>query len=89
MALYIGAVSYAYTIYAFALYGLMLHRLDPDSYKGIQATSAIVEMWEFLYYSVVTITTLGYGDINPESFTAQYDANCGLRHQHQNLVWSI
>ncbi len=44
---------------------------QPGSFKGL--TEAVAPAWntDFVYYSFVTITTLGYGDITPLSQTAR------------------
>ena len=44
-------------------YGL-LETLEPGSFRGITATDP-QSSWEFIYFSLVTMTTLGYGDITP------------------------
>ena len=51
---------------------LMLLVFDPNAFNGIEAAE-----WEHLffrvaYYSYVTLTTLGYGDISPASDIAQF-----------------
>ncbi|MCD6224625.1 MAG: two pore domain potassium channel family protein [Deltaproteobacteria bacterium] len=57
-------------ICAFFLIGLMwayifatLHFLQPDAFHFSQGAS--IENSPFIYYSFVTLTTLGYGDITP------------------------
>jgi voltage-gated potassium channel len=46
-------------VWAFAYYLLEIYQ--PNSFKGIEKRSD--DMWDFFYYSFVTLTTLGYGDI--------------------------
>jgi hypothetical protein len=46
-------------VWAFAYYLLEIYQ--PNSFKGIEERSD--DMWDFFYYSFVTLTTLGYGDI--------------------------
>jgi len=46
-------------VWAFAYY--LLEIFEPNSFKGIEKRSD--DMWDFFYYSFVTLTTLGYGDI--------------------------
>lgn len=46
-------------IWAYAYY--LLEIFQPNSFKGIEQQSN--DMGDFLYYSFVTLTTLGYGDI--------------------------
>lgn len=45
----------------------MLARLEPGSFRGMQESGAA----DFFYFSFVTLTTLGYGDISPVTDTAQ------------------
>ena len=51
-----------------AIYGVILW-LEPGAI--IASTGAEVQWQQLLYYSYVTLTTLGYGDILPVSFYAQ------------------
>jgi voltage-gated potassium channel len=44
---------------------LIINMAIPDSFHGLAATDIGAQLSEFLYYSFVTITTLGYGDIVP------------------------
>lgn len=46
-------------VWAFAYYLLEIYQ--PNSFKGIEERSD--DMWDFFYYSFVTLTTVGYGDI--------------------------
>ena len=73
-ALYMAFVSYIYTIYYFALLNYSIYKIDTVCFSGIIETSKLGEFWQFFYYSVITITTLGYGDINPEGFITQLTA---------------
>jgi len=54
------SIAYAVTEYA-----------QPGSFKGV--TEAVAPAWnrDWVYYSFVTITTLGYGDITPLTETAR------------------
>jgi hypothetical protein len=49
----------------------VLHMFSPGSFKGFVPTGG--EGWnsEWLYFSFVTMTTLGYGDISPVTATAR------------------
>ena len=69
--LYEGIVSYGFSIYYFAFIYFVIHRFSPDSFDGVKATTPIGTLWVFIYYSVVTITTVGYGDIVPRTPIAQ------------------
>jgi hypothetical protein len=70
-SLYVGIISYGYTIYFFAYINFIIHRFSPDSFGGVTATAPVATLWTFVYYSTITITTLGYGDIVPKSSIAQ------------------
>jgi len=48
-----------------ALMYTFLDLLYPDSFTGLNAVTTGMITWEFVYYSFVTLTTLGYGDITP------------------------
>ena len=39
---------------------------------GLGGTEPITSPWEAFYFSVVTITTLGYGDISPTNKIGQF-----------------
>ncbi len=52
-------------LWSFA-YALLL-QLDPDAFRGVEADGAA----DLFYFSFVTLTTLGYGDIVPVSQTAE------------------
>ncbi len=41
-----------------------LEEFAPGSFRGIAGTGSAAT-WEFVYFSMVTMTTLGYGDITP------------------------
>ncbi len=49
----------------------VLEYLQPDSFKGL--TELVSPVWnpDWIYFSFVTITTLGYGDITPLTQTAR------------------
>lgn len=54
-------VFYPLTIFFFALFNGTIYKFKPDSFQPSEGLS----LFDFIYYSVVTITTLGYGDIRP------------------------
>ena len=39
--------------------------MQPDSFKGLAVTNIEMRLFELTYYSYVTLSTLGYGDITP------------------------
>jgi voltage-gated potassium channel len=53
-------------IYAFIYKQLIV--FDHDAFKGLYHSSSFID---FLYFSIVTITTTGIGDIHPLSHTAR------------------
>lgn len=61
------ASLYHWTIFT-AFFGLV-ERLQPDSFAS--SSGAEIGWQQFLYYSYVTLTTLGYCDITPVKFYAQ------------------
>jgi voltage-gated potassium channel len=70
-----NAIS-AYLLFglAWALSYWAIHTADPASFQGMAPPSKndeFVKFSETVYYSFVTMTTLGYGDITPESRIAQ------------------
>lgn len=69
--LYAGTIAYAFTVYYFAFMSSLLHSADPGAYQGVAEGLSVRQLWQFLYFSVITISTLGYGDILPTSMTAQ------------------
>lgn len=75
-ALYMGAVAFLYTTLYFAVVHYFIDAVSMGAYKieaqvpGATATG-VARFWRFVYFSAVTITTLGYGDISPLTFWAQ------------------
>ncbi len=69
--------GYAIIIMVFAAIYVLLDSVHPGSFhiaQGLQAANdhiSIAESSNALYFSVVTITTLGYGDISPVSQAAR------------------
>ena len=55
--------------------------LYTEPFNGITQTGEYSQMWEYIYYSFVTLTTLGYGDISPSMPIARslafLEAICG------------
>lgn len=68
----IGAVS-LYLLFGvlWAITYAMLEQVNPDSFRGL--SEPLSQGWsnDWLYFSFVTMTTLGYGDITPVSATAR------------------
>ncbi len=56
------------------LYGVIvfgLHFFFQAMSCGTDSASCSLSMWQAIYYSGVTVTTLGYGEITPSSFSTQ------------------
>lgn len=67
----LGAVC-VYLIFGI-LWAVLYHWLAllvPGAFAG-SAISSTTDLWEFVYYSFVTLTTLGYGEITPKSDLAR------------------
>lgn len=62
------------TIFSFASGFACLYEYDPTSFSGVHeaATNYPLRLFQFFYFSIVTFSTVGYGDIVPESTIAQY-----------------
>ncbi len=58
---------------AWAYVFTLIHVVSPTSFEGIvgPTTDAHAKAMQFVYYSFVTLTTLGYGEITPASPVAQ------------------
>jgi hypothetical protein len=58
---------------AWAYVFTLIHVVSPTSFEGIvgPTTDAHAKAMQFVYYSFVTLTTLGYGEITPISPVAQ------------------
>jgi hypothetical protein len=62
--IYGAACAYIMIGLIFAIGYSWLEGLAPGSFRGTTATGG-ERTWEFIYFSMVTMTTLGYGDIVP------------------------
>lgn len=62
----IGSICvYMMVAVVFALLNVLVNWLLPGSFSNLQATTLQEQLPEFVYYSFVTLNTLGYGDISP------------------------
>lgn len=50
---------------------MFIYMLIPESFSGINEVNQQIQFSDFLYFSFVTLTTLGYGDLLPLSATAK------------------
>jgi voltage-gated potassium channel len=79
----VGSICiYLLLVVAWAIVYDFLELLTPGSFAGLSATAELSRFDEFAYFSLVTITTLGYGDITPENLvtgiTAGLQATVGV-----------
>ena len=71
----IGSISlYILIGLAWAIIYLVLIIFDPEAFSGIDAGSWQQIFASVAYYSFVTLTTLGYGDILPQNHIAEFFA---------------
>jgi|GEM_PF-6249922 len=69
--LHISICNIIQVIIAFGILNNILFVLKPDSFSGVSSSTAFADYFHFVYYSFVTFTTLGYGDIVPKGIYAQ------------------
>ena len=60
----------AATIWALAY--VLLNQINPQSFNGLNDIPFEDQLAELMYYSTVTLTTLGYGDVTPASPYARW-----------------
>jgi hypothetical protein len=65
--LYMVLITYGFTVYYFAALYFLLLRYDPSSFVGLAYSSRIDQFVGSLYFSCITITTLGYADMYPHA----------------------
>ena len=53
---------------------MLIMLFDPTAFSGIEVTSWQAGFSRMAYYSFVTLTTLGYGDILPKNHIAEFFA---------------
>jgi voltage-gated potassium channel len=58
-----------------SVFYLFINMANPGSFHGLTSTVIGTQFSEFMYYSFVTITTVGYGDITPAKPIARTVAN--------------
>ena len=70
--LILGAICvYLLIVVVWALIYSLIAALVPGSFEFVGETVIPAHMMDFMYYSLVTMTTLGYGDITPLSAPAK------------------
>jgi len=58
--------------FIWAIFYLLATEITPTSFSGIELTTWKQNLPDFIYFSYVTLTTLGYGDILPVSPLARF-----------------
>jgi inward rectifier potassium channel len=70
-----------YTLFNFIFVGLY-YLVGPDSLAGMIYTTDVEKFWEVYFFSAQTLTTVGYGRLNPTGFAASaiasFEALLGL-----------
>jgi voltage-gated potassium channel len=70
--IYAAICVYLLAGYAWAFVYALLHELQPGSFSGLaEVEDYAVRVMQMRYFSFVTLTTLGYGDIIPRSPAAR------------------
>lgn len=76
-----GVCIYMIAANVWALTYTLLHLSIPTSFKGLEYAALEGRLAEFLYFSYITLTTLGYGDVTPvhplARWLAQFEAVFG------------
>ena len=68
-----GAVCiYLIAATLWALVFVLLNQINPNSFHGLENVPFEDQFAELMYYSTVTLTTLGYGDVTPASPYARW-----------------
>ncbi len=71
----IGAICIYFLLGIVWAFGyLLVEQLYPGSINGLDHTHWQANLEDMIYYSLVTLTTLGYGDITPEQPVARFMA---------------
>jgi hypothetical protein len=81
----IGSFALGYLVIAFIFAGLFssVWRGDLTAFKGLPEHPHFID---FVYYSVMTISTTGYGDVTPQSSSAKVLASTEAL---VGLAWTI
>jgi hypothetical protein len=66
-SIYCSGIAFLYTTYFFAIAHYAVHSYDALNYDGVRSGSAFQLLWQFLYFSIVTITAFGHGKLMPAS----------------------
>jgi len=66
-----GICAYLLLGVTIGILNMLIYRFIPHSFSGLPVTGNPSDGIDLLYYSFVTMTTLGYGDITPEGSIAR------------------
>ena len=64
--IFLAVLAYIFAVYGFTVAYSFVFTLDTHSFNQTN-----LSMFDFFYFSVVTMATVGYGDITPASFSAK------------------
>jgi hypothetical protein len=70
-AIWIAITSYLYTAFYFAILGYFMYTLDNALYVGVQGQSHFEILFDFIYFSYVSISTFGFTAISPAAIPSK------------------
>ena len=65
--IWVAITSYLYTAFYFAVIGYFIYLLDCTSYAGVRSQTIYELLFDFTYFSYVSMAALGYTEITPAS----------------------
>ena len=72
-------------VFSFAIDYYCLFQINPESFRGAISTDNMGEgLFSFMYFSISTFTTAGFGDISPVGSVARFFVTCQL-----GLSWLV
>ena len=66
--MWIAIMSFGYSAFYFGVLGYFIFAKDGASYIGVQGNSPVEVLFNFIYFSFVSITSLSSTEITPSSF---------------------
>ena len=84
-------ISYVFTCTSFAIIYFIIGKQIPAAFNQPSGATGALSLGSAMYFSVVTITTTGYGDISPQSGLARLAAcwEIGTGVVYQVVVFSL